>query len=81
MEIMEAAQEECPVSIISRHPQMIGLVEEIHSAGIVKASTGAYPYGMDASEWPARWYDAVMLEKMEESLVSSTKDEFVQRFS
>ena len=75
MPVLDCKQDECPVSIISRHPQMDAMVTEVFNMQRVKEFTGSVPFGLDCSEWPSRWYDAVRIAKIEEDRAESAKDE------
>lgn len=73
-EIEDVGCEECPVSLISRHPVMDSLVSEIMSMNCVREASGAVPYGADTAKWPARWHDAVQIAEIERSRTEIAKD-------
>jgi hypothetical protein len=79
VEILDLEQKECPVSTVSRHPHMVAMMEEIELANRVKSATGAFPYGMDSTKWPSRWYDGVAMDALEKSRVEYEKAEARKR--
>lgn len=68
--------EECPVSVVSRFPEMDMLAQDVLYMHGVQETTGAVPYGTDSGKWPVRWYDAVRLAAVESKLVEQARDRF-----
>lgn len=66
---------ECPRSIIHRNGQMVALVKEIILANAVREATGAYPNGLDASQWSVEWFDGVVMFDAEKRRVKSAMKE------
>lgn len=67
-------QTECPVSQIT--PDSRRLIQIIAEAGFVRDSTRAMLHGMDTSEWPARFHDAVVIVAEEEQRVKDAAEAF-----
>ncbi len=77
--IPDMKQNECPVSIIHRHPEMEVLVTEIFGMMRTHASTGASPFGPDSNKWPVKWYDAVRLAEIENIRIDDERDQVSKR--
>lgn len=75
VEVTDAAQEECPTSILHSQPEMVIIAEQV--LNIVRtndAVPGSVPYGPDSNRWPARWYDMIRLASIEGYKVDEAKD-------
>jgi len=81
VEIADVATAECPVSIISRYPEMQALVDDLRESEAVKEATGAFPFGLDSSKWPARWHDAVKIAQIESNRVEIARDKLSSQIS
>ena len=71
-------QAECPVSIISRFPQIDMLVTEVIRMTWAHSATGAVPFGHDTAKWPARWVDAVTQAEFEDNRLSKAVDQIAK---
>lgn len=70
---------ECPVSLLSRHPEASDMVYQIQTAAMVKEATGAALYGHDTANWPEKWYEAVVIAEQEKRRVMWEQDEFAKK--
>lgn len=71
--VEDAATNECPVSLMLRHPELDVLASEIINTRDVKEATGAVLFGPDSSRWPVRWYDTWKLAELAEWQVEQAR--------
>ena len=74
VDITDAASDECPVSVMSRHPQMIVLVDRIQAMNRTYKACNAVPYGHDTNRWPAKWCDLVSWAELEDWRITDAID-------
>ena len=48
---------------------MVNIVLEVRTAHLMKTATGCQMYGPNPCDWPAEWFDAVMLDFEERSRI------------
>lgn len=75
VELKDLQSAECPISLISRHPEMEMMAVEILNMWSVNSHVGAVPFGPDSTKWPARWHEAVMVAGAEQLRFERARDQ------
>jgi hypothetical protein len=76
VEIPDIASHECPVSLVSRFPQIDVQSHEAMTSFFIQEATGAFPFGMDSNKWPCRWYDYVHMAEIEKRRITMAVEKY-----